>query len=63
MRLGDWPAVVTPKHVAERLKVSEKKLRRWLRENPPNPHATYDRWEFTPGEADDIIQRWSLGRE
>jgi hypothetical protein len=59
MRLGDWPDVVTPRHIAKRLGVSDKALRGWLRENPPNPHATYDRWEFTPDEADEIVRAFS----
>jgi hypothetical protein len=39
--------------------VSEKALRSWLRDNPPNLHVTHDRWEFTRTEADEVVRSFS----
>jgi hypothetical protein len=60
---ADWPEFpITPTHIAGRLKIGgqwpDKTLRAWLRQNPPIPHARYERWEFTPAQAEEIMRRW-----
>ena len=57
----DWPDVVTPKDIAARLGLGgerpDKTFRAWLREIYPE-HIRYQRWEFTPSEADRLVKRW-----
>jgi hypothetical protein len=57
-----WPNVVTPRDIAARLRIDtgrpEKTVRDFLRTRPPVPHAPYQRWEFTPADADAIVARW-----
>jgi hypothetical protein len=62
MSTSNWPDVVTPKDIAERLRIRttrpDKTLRAFLRSDPAIPHAPYERWEFTPQQADEIVRRW-----
>ena len=62
MSYDDWPDIVTPKHIATKLGLGtqrpDKKLRDWLRANRPIPHNRYQRWEFTPAQADEIVRRY-----
>lgn len=57
-----WPRVVTPRHIAARLNIDtqrpDKTLRDFLRAQPPIPHLPYERWEFTPAQADAIVAAW-----
>ena len=43
---------------AEDFDWADKTLRDFLRANPPISHAPYERWQFTPAEADGIVARW-----
>lgn len=58
----DWPAVVTPRDIAAKLELNgqrpDKTLRQFLRDRPPIPHVPYERWLFTPEQADAIVQAW-----
>lgn len=62
MARSDWPSVVTPRDIAIRLGIEtqrpDKTLRDFLRANPPTAHAPYERWQFTPAEADAIVDHW-----
>jgi hypothetical protein len=62
MPTSDWPEVVTPKQIAERLRIKaarpDKTVREFLRREPPIPHVPYERWEFTPQQAEEIVRRW-----
>lgn len=56
---GDWPDFpVRPKHLAARLGIGDKAVRARLRAKPPVPHGRYDRWEFTPAQANEIVRGW-----
>ena len=63
MRHSNWSLVVTPKEIAAKLRIDtqrpDKTVRDFLRSNPPIPHVKYERWEFTPSQADEIVRRWS----
>ena len=50
-----WPDEVTPKDIARALSISDKTLRQWLRDNRAAGHDLYERWVFTPREADEIV--------
>lgn len=59
--VGNWPDIVTPRDIAARLGIRgerpDKALRAWLREIHPD-HVRYRRWELTPAEADQLVERW-----
>jgi hypothetical protein len=57
-----WPDEVTPKDIARVLSVSDKTLRQWLRGHPPFAHGLYQRWVFTPREADEIVVSYRASR-
>lgn len=63
MPFSDWPDEVTPKHIAAHLRIRttrpDKTLRDFLRRDPPIAHAAYERWQFTPEQADEIVRRWN----
>jgi phage antirepressor YoqD-like protein len=62
MPFADWPGEVTPKDIARALRISDKTLRQWLRDNRAAGHARYDRWIFTPREADEIVAAYRAAR-
>ena len=60
-----WPDIVTPRDLAARLGLGgdrpDKAVRSWLREIHPG-HVSYERWEFSPAEADRLVKRWRAER-
>jgi hypothetical protein len=54
-RSGGWPNNVMPRDIASVLGISDKTVRRWLRANHAAGHLKYQRWVFTPAEADEIV--------
>ena len=63
--MQDWPDVVTPRDLAARLQLRgeqpDKGVRAWLREIHPG-HTRYERWQFTPAEAERLVRRWRAER-
>jgi hypothetical protein len=55
VRYAGWPDEVTPRDLARALGVSDRIVRHWLRENFSEGHARYERWIFTPREADELV--------
>ena len=59
--MEDWPDVVKPMDIAGRLRLGgerpDKAVRDWLRRIHPQ-HVRYQRWEFTPAEAERLVSRW-----
>jgi len=53
---------VTPRDIARALDISEKTLRRWLRENSKVIHAHNEQWIVTPDEADRIVTAYRAPR-
>jgi hypothetical protein len=59
--MSDWPDRVTPRDLAKRLGVGgsrpDRTVRAWLRSIHPE-HPRYERWTFSPVEADSLVRRW-----
>jgi hypothetical protein len=62
MPYAGWPDEVTPKDIARVLGISDKTLRQWLRDNRAAGHGRYERWVFTPREADEIVTGYRAAR-